>query len=220
MINLSDCYDITKRGTIVVGIARSGTHHLSSLVSDELRRNNVEHTLRGELPLVDYFNSTDDQWQIFSKSDSDILKTLALNENSYTVCSVVFLNLFQVLLRNTFKDFSVIYLTRKNIWAHFVSYAIFNQVSNRGFVISADSIKDISVPFFVPMKEVTIWAASRYKVVPDLFQNEKIVYYEDIQHLPSSWPRSSHIDKHPSEIFTNYKEIDALFQKVVSIHGW
>lgn len=214
--------DLTKKGTIVLGLARSGTHHASHLVLQELQHKKIKFDYLNEIAFLPYGDVDDLTWVEFLKeTKEELLKKHSMASKNYIVASIVNTGTAITFFGDILKDFHIVVLHRKDVWAHFISKTIFNKVPLNGFTVTDDSIDLIELPICFPLDQVAKWLAARYFLhnlaTVKNFQN---IYYEDIKDIESTWPKSAKLNKHPSEIFSNFEEIDLMFKKVQYIHGW
>ena len=130
-------YDLNKRGTIVVGHMRSGSHYLASLVRTALSENNVPHTHNGE-----YFKDsialkfTQDRYTFLNIVDK--IKQQDNSDDFYSTGTIVYpgcLDMISQHKRNYqyfMETYHVIKNVRRDIMSQFMSMMMFNSNSEIG----------------------------------------------------------------------------------------
>ena len=113
-------YDSNKKGTIIVGHMRSGTHYLMSLLKNEFLINNMTYTYN-----VEYFgdmygpiNNTEDKYSFFNIIDR--LKNQD-KSSSYSLGSIVFPNALDMLSQSKInyqylmENYHIVKMIRKGV---------------------------------------------------------------------------------------------------------
>jgi len=221
MIQLHEVYDANKKGTLVIGLPRSGTHHLASIIKNFLEQNGILTSDHKELLLSD---------QDFSQAMANDFKNIDMKykTNEYSVFSSPQLIVPVVLGEYLKNNFHIVRIIRKNVLAHVMSLAIFNVLrehnkNNESIVNSVvvqDSFREIfknNIPYTLPVDRlfafISNWnTANNYNIA------QKIFYYEDIENFFSDAGKSR-IPYSPEEFFKNYNEIKSAFIKAGLMNG-
>jgi len=214
-MKLTDIYDPNKKGTLIIGMPRAGTHHCYSLVLNEIEKNISNIVPLGEVP-IRFDNADTSAWAVAS-GDIPLLETIFNMEQSdkYVVCSSPSPELFFFTPELT-DQFHTVKILRRNIWEHFkssfilefmltnASHGVVNSAVNQDVFLAA-----FKTQFEIPLREAMSFVLRRRAI--SRCRSDFTVYYEDIQMRESSTKRST-VALSPEQIFSNFKEIDAIFR--------
>jgi hypothetical protein len=214
-------YNLNKKGTIVVGHMRSGSHYLANLVKDSLDKNNTPHTDNDE-----YFKDSITARYTHSRyTFSNIVDKFKQQAASkfYSVGTIVYPGCLDMISQHSgnyqyFMDnYHVIKNVRKDIMAQFMSMMMFNINGDRHSGIKSIGEVAIRVPFTASETLVLDYA---YRLLElERFHAHKTVYYEDLPHDPIMGYVKNHYGITPRKFFKNYDEIvDLLSQLNITQH--
>jgi hypothetical protein len=215
-------YDLNKKGTLIFGMARSGTHHATAIASSELIKAKIDYSLLPEILLFNPYVANSADWDILANGHEEVARRFCRPVTGYTLASVPS-QAGSIFLPNVYDSFHTIKIIRKELWAHFMSLTLFRAASTTpgcvaNSVVDLDTlIKHISFPIEVDIAKVFEFIIAKTMTIS--MTSDETVYYEDIQNDMSTAKKSTMV-AHPSEIFANYKRIDAIFQNLKDIHGW
>jgi hypothetical protein len=201
--NITDFYDVSKKGTLIVSTYRSGTHFLYDNLVHHLRENRIR--LR---PL----NEVDD------------LAFLQVPDHSYTVAILnsVGPKISLVKEQSLLDEWHVVNLTRNNKQAHWVSYYIW-----RYFNTEQQQFDDSNLPHhggtrdkYAHIKPAVIdtsvieqWLLEQYLV--HLFKGSMMIDYEDLHSVTGTefkWNPNDY-GLIAEDLFVNHLEVKNLLQK-------
>jgi len=203
---ITDFYDLSKKGTLIVSTYRSGTHFLGDTLVNHLREN------YGQLRLVIDADEVED------------LEFLQVPSYSY---EVVILNSLKpkiplVKEQSLLDDWHVVKLTRNNKQAHWISYYIwcyFNtkkqQVDNSNLPHhggTQDKYAHIK-PAVVDISRIEQWLLEQYLV--HLFNSDVIIDYTNLHNLEGTefkWNPNDY-GLGVEDLFVNHLEVKNLLQK-------
>lgn len=205
-------YDLSKKGTIVIGQMRTGTHMLMNIISAELERKSITHTHIGEVLVnVNYLCS-----ELFPRVDKEIYKR---NDNSmepYTVSSITnmpmvkFMTGCPKILQQFSENFHIVKMVRNNVMDHFMSYVIFQKKIQVG---NLKSLKDVGVEFpYTPHMCYEINTFIIEHLVMDKFEWDDVVVYESLPHRPLKGISKNEYGVTPNIFFKDAQKVESYFK--------
>lgn len=208
-------YDLTKRGTIILTIGRSGSHLLGDI---------VEQTVKTAHPSVvnlkEHFLINDHDFSVNKEFRSRILIAEHLQEMNYLIIQIQdfasklwFLN----HLPDWFKDYHVIILRRRDKVSHFFSRQVllnfWDQIPihairgvDNGTEITFENLRDKKAVASVSK----IWQFYAELLALDIFEGDETVYYEDMLTWPETGASLYLKNPYPvsyEELFENYHDV-------------
>jgi len=211
-MKLEQIYDSSKRGTIVIGAARSGTHHISSLISLELRKNNI--TTPAVKP-EEFFYDLSEARDIMI-GEIDYLDRKIPWSREYIVGSIVSPYARIALHKYLQQNFHIIRVIRKDVMAHLMSVIIHKKItlldqlaSNR---VTAEQFNGIFKD-----GRYTVTPNDIYYFVSQLIMDKTnavlTIVYEDYMSINSEEVKSQ-VTISPVDFLTNYDEAKMMLHNI------
>jgi hypothetical protein len=212
-------YDSNKKGTIIVGHMRSGTHYLMSLIKNLFLANNMTYTYN-----VEYFGNmygpikdTENKYSFFNIIDrlKDQDKSLG-----YSLGSIVFPTALDMISQNKtnyqyfMENYHVVKMIRKDIMAQLMSVILFDGTKHSN--ITSITELDVQVPYTLSNTLLIRYSYGLLEL--ERFKGHETVYYEDLPQLPVPNFTKNKYGITPKEFFTNYDEIITCLRQLNITH--
>ena len=205
-------YDLNKKGTIVVGHMRSGSHYLNSLIRNRLISQDIPHDTNGEY-FSDFMDLRygADRYTFFNVIDK--IKEQDTGTN-YSTGTIVYPGCLDMISQSKYNfqyfmdNYHIVKNVRRDIMAQFMSMLIFNNINKHNGITSISDIA-IKIPHVASTAHMLDYA---YRLLElDRFTGHETVYYEDLPHEPVLGYTKNQYGITPREFFTNY---DAIVDKL------
>jgi hypothetical protein len=220
-------YDLNKKGTILFGIQRSGTHYVLNFMKLQLIRQNIKYTDNSE-----YFKdlySIDVENPISHYSFLNVIDKIKEQDTSttYSVGTMVYhdaldyISQYQANYDYFFNNYHVIKMVRKRLMDQFMSQIIFKVPAWNSKHNGITSIKelnfkeDLTIPYTASKVEIVNFMNQLLKL--ERFKAETI-FYEDFPHYPLPDYIKNIYGITPKEFFANYDEIFYSFKQLNITH--
>lgn len=182
----------SKKGLIVFGAPRSGSHMLTDSFY-RLNKQNTDGVWVGEL--FPFFNNEN----VYEILDS---------YNTFIFCSIVNYRARAELLKDPARlgSYYVVNIRRKNKIEQFTSWSLFKlqQQINFDHSLTWDTIKD-QLPITATIPDIRDFI--RDQDLDLQLAADQIVYYEDIQSVNTRYVKNSY-PQEPEQIFSNFKLVE------------
>lgn len=213
---MTKLYDLSKHGTIIITIGRSGSHLLGDIIEQRLLASNVPVTNLREGLLVN--DPSFDANQVIGSLVNKVQK-----HQGYVILQVQdFVSKLWLLRGNTnwLNDYHVVILKRRNQLNHFFSRQLLSNFwktipvhtkrdANEGADVSFNNLKGKQVQ--VPIDAV--WQFYSEQTALNQFDGDEVVYYEDLVDYPES-ATSLYIKNDYKidfrDLFTNYDDVAGM----------
>jgi hypothetical protein len=222
-------YDLTKKGTILFGIQRSGTHYVLNLLKLQLTRQNINYTDNSEYFKdlysigVENFDSRYSFLNVIDKIKEQDTST------KYSIGTMVYydaldyISQYQANYNYFFNNYHVIKMVRKRLMDQFMSQIIlkaqFKAVhSGIKFIDELNLKDDLTIPYTASKVEIVDYMNQLLRL--ERFKAETI-FYEDFPHHPLPGLTKNNYNMTPKEFFANYDEIlYSLKQLNITHYEW
>lgn len=197
-------FDLTKKGTIIIGQIRSGSHLLAHLVQTELEKNNIVYHYNGE-----YFKD------ILAKSNSpkrydflNVVDKIKEQDTStdYSVGTIVYPTSLDLISQHRgnreyfFSSYHIIKLVRKDLMAQLMSTVIFGITGIHNNVRAIPKLVD--VPYTLTQEQL---GHAMFRLLEfDRFKCPNVVFYEDISNKVTDRLIKNFYGLTPKDFFKNY----------------
>ncbi len=203
MNEITDFYDLSKKGTLIVSTYRSGTHFLYDNLVEHLQTKNIGLTLFNEVGDLEFLQSSGSNYKI-----------AILN----SVGPKISLVKEQCLLN----DWHVVTLTRNDKLLHWMSYYVWQQFNTEQQRVNnsnlphhggtRDKYKHIS-PVTIDTSVIEQWLLEQYLV--HLFKGSIVIDYADLSTVSGTefiWNPNDY-GLSVEDLFVNHVEVKNLLQK-------
>ncbi len=211
-MNLDQIYDSSKRGTIVIGSPRSGTHHISSLVSLELRRNNIATPSKKP---EEFFYDLSHARSIML-GEPEYLNSIIPSSSDYVVGSIVSPHARLALSNYLERNFHLVRVIREDVVAHLMSVIIHKRITMSDALASNRVTSDQFNGLFKDNRH-RVTAGDIYYFTSLLLMDKTTaaatLVYEDYMNLLSEETKSQ-VTLTPEEFFINYDETKLMLHHV------
>lgn len=211
-------YDPKKKGIIVVGMMRSGTQYLSTVIHDTLAKQDPKIDFYGEIPMMHYEKIHNAPLSLVPKLVAEFTWCDNFSVSSIVLPQIMpwmfnYWPIYEIIER----DYIVVKLKRTDVLAHLMSTVIFHETHTHSG-IKPDQLRDIMpYPISLPTPTITRYMLERQYV--HSLPADVTVNYEDL----NFGGVTKHMTKNnygvtPQEFFDNHEYITQYFSSTIN-HG-
>jgi len=202
--------DYSKKGVVILGASRSGSHMLCNMLyrqSNAKNKVNLQEIYNNQVPMVDAL---------------DILKNIKnKNNHNFIFCSLVSYWGRNVLAMNQayLDDFMIINLRRRDKVSQYISWCVFRAQAQSGIAKHSPTWEDYKkfLPWQSTENDLEMFLTEQH--LDFAFNSDAVLYYEDIikSNLPTEFQKNTY-PIGPEEIVTDYNLVKIILEKY-TYHG-
>ena len=209
-------YNPKKKGIIVVGMMRSGTQFLTTVIHDVLVRNSPALDFYGEIPMVHYGVMHESPPSLIPKIISEFMMCDNFSISSAVITQALpWLFNYWPIYETIEQDYTVVKLVRKDMVKHLMSTVVFNKARQHSGITPDQLGTILPTPYKLPVEDLSRFILESQYV--HSLPADITINYEDLV-LPTTKMVKNNYGMPPEEFFENYDFIAKTLGNTV-FHG-
>lgn len=210
-------YNPKKKGIIVVGMMRSGTQYLTTVIHDTLIKDAPKIDYCGEIPLTHYGTMHTAPESLIPKIISEFMWCDNFSVSSAVITQALpWLFNYWPIYETIEKNYTVIKVVRQDMSKHLMSTVVFNKARQHSGIVPGQLETILPTPYKLPVEDLSRFILERQYVLT--LPADITVNYEDLV-LPSTVNMvKNNYGITPEEFFKNHDFIAKTLGNTV-FHG-